>query len=461
MAFRRSILKFCFAIEILTACPLAAQLVPAQGTDPTVLKQIIIFGRHGIRSAALPASTLAAFTNQVYPNFGVSTGYLTPNGALNETQLGRYFRDYLLAEGLLTGNDAADAQQSYFRANSIQRSNVSAAYLALGLLPNATVPVYSYPLGQADPVFDPIAANIVTLDTQRAVQEVNGVFNGSAIPSAYSSELSLIRSALYNYPVGTTPAPATPTGLVDPTAVPVPLTANTSSVVTANVINTGGVGDTLYAADPWVMEYTDGLPMNQVAWGLLNLSQISQQTRIITLDFALEMTTPYLNQVQSSNAAAHILRSMEQTVEGKKVPGAFSAPGTKLLVINSSDAYVVGVAGLLKMHWMLPGYQQDYATPGGSLVFELRQTVSTGDYIVRVYYTAQTFDQMRNLVPLSLTLTPETQQLLIPGGSQSDTNLDVSFATFKKLLNAAINTYYVQNPSLETPPGVLTGVPLM
>jgi hypothetical protein len=29
------------------------------------------------------------------------------------------------------------------------------------------------------------------------------------------------------------------------------------------------------------------------------------------------------------------------------------------------------------MHWMLPGYQQDYNPPGGSLVFELRQVRAT------------------------------------------------------------------------------------
>ena len=84
------------------------------------------------------------------------------------------------------GNDSIDAQIAYFRGNSIQRSNVTAASLATGLMPNATVPVYSYPLGQADPVIDPIAAGIVTLDTQRAVQEVSGMFDGSALPSAAS-----------------------------------------------------------------------------------------------------------------------------------------------------------------------------------------------------------------------------------------------------------------------------------
>ncbi len=131
-----------------------------------------------------------------------------------------------------------------------------------------------------------------------------------------------------------------------------------------------------------------------------------------------------------------------------------------MIVVNSSDAYVAGLAQMLNMDWQLPGYQADYCAPGGNLVFEVRQTPGTGAYFVRVYYTAQSFDQLRNLAILSPDAPPATQQLTIPGGSASSTSLDVDFATFEKLLNKAIDPADVQDPSTETPPGVLTGVPL-
>lgn len=151
---------------------------------------------------------------------------------------------------------------------------------------------------------------------------------------------------------------------------------------------------------------------------------------------------------------------MEQAVTGRKVPGALGTPGTNLLGIISSDAYIVGLASLLKLHWMLPGYQQDFAAPGGAMVFELRQVRSTGEYVVRVYYTAQTFDQLRNLTPLTTAQPPATMQLLIPNGYEADASLDVSFNKFKELVTNAINLYYVQNPAAEAPPAPLTGVPL-
>jgi len=89
------------------------------------------------------------------------------------------------------------------------------------------------------------------------------------------------------------------------------------------------------------------------------------------------------------------------------------------------------------------------------LVFELRQVRTNGQYLVRVFYTAQTFDQLRNLTKLTLAEPPATMQLLIPGGSNSATNLDVSFITFSNLMNAAIGLEYVQPFDEETPPGVL------
>ena len=459
MSTKYTTLTVLLAIQLAGLHSAAAQTLANQATDPTVLKQMIVYGRHSVRSSAIPDSVLATLASQPYPAFSVPTGYLTPHGAQAEILLGSYFRSYLLSEGLLTGNDSVDAQSAYFRANSIQRSNVTAASLATGLLPNATVPVYSYPLGQIDPVFDPIDAGIATLDTQRAVREVSGIFNGSALPAALSGEYSLIRSVLFNYPNGTQPPPTAPANLTDGTALPIPLTA-AGSPEFGSVIDVGGLDTVSQATDPFVMQYTDGMPLPNVAWGQLSLSQLSQQTRIETEGFAIELNSPYLIQVQGSNAAAHILRSLRQAVTGKPVPGAFSAPGTRLVVAISSDGFVVALANLLHVHWLLPGYQQDFAAPGGALVFELRQVRSTGEYIVRIYYTAQTFDQLRNLTPLTADQPPATMQLLIPNGDQADTSLDVSFHEFSELMTNAINLYYVQDPAAEVPPGPLTGVPL-
>jgi 4-phytase/acid phosphatase len=454
---------FVLTLTVLVQIPALAQI--ANTNDDTILKQIIIFGRHSIRSSTTNPTELSQYAVQSYPEFEVPTGCLTPNGSQAETLLGSYYRQYLLSEGLMIGNDQENAERSYFRANSIERSWATAEAFQSGLIPNSTASVHSYPIGQPDPVFDPIMAGVVTVDLDRAATEAQAIFNnGEVLSSAYSGEYSLIRSVLFNYDLGTQPPPATPPDCpssssppcVDPTSQAITLTANTTGVLyTGGVIDVGGLQSVIDAADPFVMQYADGL---EWGWGLLTPGQLSQQTRLISLQFNIEMLSPYLNTLQSSNAASHVLRTTQQAVTGRNIRGAFGNAGSRVVVVISSDGYVAGLAGLLHLHWQLNGYQPDFCAPGGALVFELRQSIRSKEHLVRAFYTAQTFEQLRSLATLTPSNPPATMQLLIPGGSNSATDLDVNFGVFQKLMENAINQAYVENPRKEVPPEVLTGV---
>jgi len=463
---RRKAVAGSFLKSVLTGLVLAVAMegpVLAQTTnaadDGTVLKQIIIFGRHSIRSATSDTTNLNQFSANPSPGFpGVPVGYLTPNGRLAAGLMGSYFHDYLLHEGVLTGDTNTDLARSYFRANTIERSYTTAAKFGAKLIPAANIPVHTFAAGTPDLVIDPLLAGVATVDPARALAELQGVYgSGTNLSSAYSRELSLISKVLYPpgtqplYP-GTTPTNNAPPGSFDPTTLPILLTTNapqystnsTNYYITGEVLSMGGLESTMDATDPFVMQYAVGFPTNDVAWGRLTLDELSQQTRLVTLQFDICMRQPYLARVQSSSAASHILRSMLQVTGGVPLEGAFGTNQPQVLVIISSDAYLAGLAGLLDMHWLLPGYQPDFCPPGGALVFELRQVTATGQYLVRVFYTAQTFDQLRNLTHLTLAAPPATQQLLVPGGS-STTNLDVDFTTFTNLMNAAIGLEYVQS----------------
>jgi hypothetical protein len=83
------------------AAPVPAQAVTS---DDTILKQIIIFGRHSVRSPIISPASYAQYSPRPYPDFGVPPGYLTIHGQQAEVLLGAYYRSYLLSEGLLTGD---------------------------------------------------------------------------------------------------------------------------------------------------------------------------------------------------------------------------------------------------------------------------------------------------------------------------------------------------------------------
>lgn len=421
-------------------------IAAGQTVDDTQLKEVIIFGRHGVRTPNSPNTLLDMFATQQYPIFpdvpGNSTdnptSVLTPNGAADETLLGGYFRAWLTQEGLLTGNDAADAATVYFRADDAPLIIGTAQAFASGLLPMASVPIHTVSPPTSDALFDPVDAGVALLDEQKAVAAVNGRLGSApqALTSAYSAELGLIRSVLFNYPVNQNPAPATPSGKTDVTAAPFIVAAGASSQLP---IDLGGLETVALAIDPWIMEYTDGLPASEVAWGELTEGGISQAFRVYDLLLDLEYGTPYLATVQNSNLASHIVRSMVQAATGSGIGGAIGSPSAKIIVLTASNFNIVGLASLFRLDWLLPGYQRDVAAPGGALVLQLRQSQSSGQYVVRISYVSQTMDQLRNLTQLSLTNPPPSAPVAIPGCTTGNVNNDCPLWTFVSIANGVID----------------------
>lgn len=441
------------------------------GTDDgTTLKQMIIFGRHSIRATTYSTNALDQYAADPYPGFATKAGDLTPNGERAARLLGDYFREYLVHEGLLTGDAATDLARGYFRANSIQRSYMTCSEFGAGLIPDANVPVHTYPVKWPDPIIDPLLAAVVTVDPAQALAEVTSLYgDGTGLAATYASDLAVISSVLYPpgthplYPPGTTPPTNAPPGAVDPTTIPIAFAASSpiefppplGHYLTGGVVGMGGMAGVVAATDPFIMQYADGFPEDQVGWGRFTMETLSQQTRITTLQIEIGMRTPYLARVQSSNLGQHILRSLQQAVDGQPRSGALGDAQTKVLVIVSSDYYVAGLAGLLGLHWHLPGYEPDYCAPGGALVFELRERKATGEHLVRVFYTAQTLNQLRELAPLTLDAPPATVQLAVPGGSRSGTDPDVDFDRFAARLVDAIDPACVQPVDQEHPPSVM------
>jgi len=102
-------------VTLATACD---SFLAAQTADDTQLKQVIIIGRHAVRTPNAANSVLNNFSVLPYPGFPVpGLSAITPNGSMNETLLGGYFRLSLTQEKLLTGDDAADSASVYLRAD--------------------------------------------------------------------------------------------------------------------------------------------------------------------------------------------------------------------------------------------------------------------------------------------------------------------------------------------------------
>ncbi len=424
----RLLLPTCFAL--CWGC-----LLPAQTADDTRLEQVVIFSRHGVRSPTTPNSTLNRYSKRPYPDFGIAPGLVTSNGIAAETILGGYYRLWLTREHLLTGNDAADAAFVYIRANGAETTTKPTAQaFAAGLLPAAGANITQYQHA-ADPLFDAVGAGVAQFDPRKGEAAVMGRLGGDSrsLASAYAAEYGLTRSLLFNYSPGQAPAPETPNDMVDITAIPIDV------AVTGQYVGFTGLASVAAAVDPFLMEYADGMPADAVGWGQLSAAGVSQTMRLHTLGLDLGFRTPYLGKVQSSNVASHVVRTVLQAATGKVTAGSLGTPSSKAIVLFASDANVAGFAGLFQLDWVLPGYPPDFCAPGGAVVFELRQSQSTGEYIVRASYIAQTLDQLRNRTPLTLEAPPAIAPLSVPGCSAGNATFDCPLARFLRVASQIID----------------------
>src|ERR1700679_1173511 len=91
--------------------------------------------------------------------------------------------------------------------------------------------------------------------------------------------------------------------------------------------------------------------------------------------------------------------SMQQVASQKAVAGAPGRKHDRLLILVGHDTNLTNISRTVGLSWLIDGRRDD-TPPGSALVFELWQNRAASQYSVRLFYTAQTLNQMRNITPL-------------------------------------------------------------
>ena len=134
----------CFADGCCDRCTCenCCAAAPAEDAANYQLKQVVILGRHNIRS---PLSEKGSILDEITPHdrfrWTSNPGELSLRGAMLETTMGQYFRLWLENEGLFPENYIPRDGAVRFYANGLQRTQATAHYFSAGLLPVAVVPV--------------------------------------------------------------------------------------------------------------------------------------------------------------------------------------------------------------------------------------------------------------------------------------------------------------------------------
>ena len=121
------------------------------------LKEVVVMSRHNIRS---PLSSGGAAYKRVTPHewfqWTSSSSQLSLRGGVLETEMGQFFRKWVVNEGLLPDNYRPEGDEVLFYANSRQRTFATAKYFSVGFLPFANVEItHKFEEDKMDPVFTP------------------------------------------------------------------------------------------------------------------------------------------------------------------------------------------------------------------------------------------------------------------------------------------------------------------
>jgi len=162
------------------------------------LKEVVVMSRHNIRS---PLSSGAAYQRVTpYEWFAWSSpgSQLSLRGGVLETEMGQFFRKWVVEEGLLPDNYRPEGDEVLFYANSRQRTFATAKYFSAGFLPFANVEItHKYEEDKMDPVFTPQFTKMNDAYREQVLAEMQAMHGGpEAWMAAQQPTLTLMEEVL-------------------------------------------------------------------------------------------------------------------------------------------------------------------------------------------------------------------------------------------------------------------------
>lgn len=346
---------------------------PTDGVAGLRVDRVVVVMRHGIRPPTKAQPMPLGVARDPWPSWPVAPGWLTPHGAAAVEAIAASDRAAFTAGGLLPAHGCAG--RIALLADSDQRTIATAEQYARGITPGCGVPIEHLPQDTTDPLFAQIDDGHAPLDAARAKAAIDAAVGPGGI-AATEARMRPLLARLDAVLCGRTTD--TQCGVAkDPTTI-TPATARTRPKLA------GALDRASTAAQILLLEYADGKPAADVGWGRASAQDVTDFGAFHALEFAILARPPYL--------AARNMAGLSPRIVGWLTDAAPAA--AQIAMISGHDTNIANLAGLLGLHWRVPGIAADDPVPGGAILLErLRDTA--GNIFVRARYRAQSLEELR------------------------------------------------------------------
>ncbi|MGY5957558.1 bifunctional glucose-1-phosphatase/inositol phosphatase [Kosakonia sp. BK9b] len=369
-----------------------AQTVP-QGYQ---LQQVLIMSRHNLRAPlANNGSVLEQSTPNKWPEWDVPGGQLTTKGGVLEVYMGHYMREWLAEQKLVANGECPESKSVYAWANSLQRTVATAQFFINGAFPGCDVPVHHQEkMGTMDPTFNPVITDESAAFSEQAVNAMEAQRQHYALGESYKLLEKIVHYAQ---------SPA----CKEKHQCSLAEGKDTFSAKYQQEPGVSGplkVGNSL--VDAFTLQYYEGMPMDQVAWGEIKNEQQWQTLSKLKNSYQDTLFT-------SADVARNVAKPLVKYIDKTLVEEVGSAPKITLLVGHDSN-----IASLLTALDFTP-YQlhdQHERTPiGGKIVFQRWHDTAGKRDLMKIEYVYQSSEQLRNTQPLTLKSPAQRVTLALKG----------------------------------------------
>ncbi|EED1813781.1 bifunctional glucose-1-phosphatase/inositol phosphatase [Escherichia coli] len=399
---------------VLLASNAQAQTVP----EGYQLQQVLMMSRHNLRAPlANNGSVLEQSTPNKWPEWDVPGGQLTTKGGVLEVYMDHYMREWLAEQGMVKSGECPPPYTVYAYANSLQRTVATAQFFITGAFPGCDIPVHHQEkMGTMDPTFNPVITDDSAAFSEQAVAAMEKELSKLQLTDSYQ-----LLEKIVNYKDSPACKEKQQCSLVDG--------KNTFSAKYQQEPGVSGplkVGNSL--VDAFTLQYYEGFPMDQVAWGEI---KSDQQWKVLS-----KLKNGYQDSLFTSpEVARNVAKPLVSYIDKALVTDRTSAPKITVLVGHDSN-----IASLLTALDFKP-YQlhdQNERTPiGGKIVFQRWHDSKANRDLMKIEYVYQSAEQLRNADALTLQ-APAQRVTLELSGCPIDADGFCPMDKFDSVLNEAV-----------------------